>query len=643
MTKTIKIPTSKITQFESKQTPTIQQEKNIIKKDNIGTVVPGDALRNINLSTVPSVIEDAIKQMALSVEAKVLANALLLQIQRDIDNLGDAIVEKSYIDGQVTYLTDIVNQKSDKGDVASIVDSKLAIVTPTLATANQVTHLSSRLDESQSSINEVKQTINTEKEALISMIEEAEAKVDENLSNYSAVLNLTVDEDGNIVSQKLESLISQNNNLKISIDELEESMLDEFGNWSAKVAKFITDNNGNITGFSFANGSGQTSKFKINADNFQISNSSNSYVPFKIEGNSLIFNGKVSFTNATNVPNFVLDTTLSNALTTVNENITNKINNLTKVEDIKWQSEVQKAINNNATYIDAGKIVTNQAFVNNLNAIGGIVADSITGNEFNGIVINGARINGSVIKTSYLDLDGELEVLTNYHITVAMYNANPSLYTDAVYISADNEYRIPSTSNISSLEKRKVSPDGYNPISAGTYKLSSGLFSYATANVGHNNKAVKIKPTIRVAKSDHVNGGSLSENQLYHTTYPGNDAGSGSFSFFIGDLLILKVLKNNSSVSYSGLAGGGTISQPGTNSSTTINLSYSGMTFRIVRSSVSTQFGSGNRYLDIYYGGEANIDLTDNWNSGEIYVEAVCGTSSLVGLRLPAISINNMI
>lgn len=60
MTKVIKIPTSKITQFESKQTPTIQQEKNIIKKDNIGTVVPGYALRNINLSTVPSVVQDTI-------------------------------------------------------------------------------------------------------------------------------------------------------------------------------------------------------------------------------------------------------------------------------------------------------------------------------------------------------------------------------------------------------------------------------------------------------------------------------------------------------------------------------------------------------------------------------------------------------
>lgn len=610
--KVSKVGSKTITQFKTDEKPKITQEKKILKQNSIGRIIPDDALRNINLSTVPSVIEDAINQMALSVESKVLANALLLQIQRDIENLGDAIVEKNYIDGQVTYLTNIVNQKSDKGDVASIVDSKLAIVTPTLATANQVKHLSGRLDESQSSINEVKQTINTEKEALISMIEEAEAKVDENLSNYSAVLNLTVDKDGNIVSQKLESLLAQNARANISIDEDNKITLDKDGNFTAYVAKFINDGNGNIVGFHFSDSNIAESSFGINADTFKISSSNKRYTPFKIENENIYFNGKVSFTN------------------------------IQSSED-DWRVEVQKALDNNATYIDGSKIITNEAFVNNLNAVGGVTADTINGNTLNGIVINGARINGSVIKASYLDLDGELEVLTNYHISVATYTANPSLYKDAVYVSSDKEYRIPSISNISSLEKRKVSPDGYNPISAGTYKISSGLFSYATANVGHNNKAVKIKPTIRVAKSDHVNGGSLSKNQLYHTTYPENDAGSGSFSFFIGNLLILKVLKNNSSVSYSGLAGGGTISQPGANSSTTINLSYSGMTFRIVRSFVATQFGRGNRYLDIYYGGESNIDLTDNWNSGEIYVEAVCGTSSLVGLRLPAISINNMI
>lgn len=46
MTKVIKIPASKITQFESKQIPTIEQENKIFKKDNIGTVVEFNAAIN---------------------------------------------------------------------------------------------------------------------------------------------------------------------------------------------------------------------------------------------------------------------------------------------------------------------------------------------------------------------------------------------------------------------------------------------------------------------------------------------------------------------------------------------------------------------------------------------------------------------
>lgn len=71
-------------------------------------------------------------------------------------------------------------------------------------------------------------------------------------------------------------------------------------------------------------------------------------------------------------------------------------------------------------------------------------------------------INGAVVKTSYLDLDGDLEVLTDYHLskTQAQLNAVKAAGGtgrlvleadkvenggDAVYITAD-EYRIPTLS-----------------------------------------------------------------------------------------------------------------------------------------------------------------------------------------------------
>ena len=610
MMKVVKIPTSKITQFETKQTPTIQQEKNIIKKDNIGTVVPGDALRNINLSTVPSVVQDAINAMGLSVETNILANALIMQIQRDIDNLGDAIVEKSYIDGQVSYLTSLLGQKSDTGDVASIVDSRIAIVTEDFATTAQVNNLNSRVGESESSITTLNQTINTKDAARATQIEEVEARVNQSLSNYTAVLNLTVDENGNVISQKIESLVAENESLNISINELDQAVVDKFDNWSATVAKFIKDSNGNITGFSFADGTGTTSSFKINATNFKISDSTNSYTPFSISGGNILFNGKVAFTN------------------------------ITGTSDLVSTSNIQNAITNNVTTIDGGKIVTNQAFVNNLNAVGGVVADTITGNELNGIVINGARINGSVIKTSYLDLDGELEVLTNYHISVATRNANPSLYTDAVYISADNEYRIPSMSNLNSIGSSTILSGNYNGVT--NYTKVSGLYSYSTANVGHNRKAVKLQPTIQFDFSNR-NG-----KNLYYSHSSGT---TNYFRFYLGGTLLLQVAHYVSgstiSVVVTGLVSL-SFSHSVANSSTSRTVSFGGISFTITISESSNVYGA--TYSCFVNPTNDNMIMSGiNFSTGQIYFSAtnsetlLYGGNNLKEFITPNITINNMI
>ncbi|MCG3662508.1 hypothetical protein L5F37_03750 [Aliarcobacter butzleri] len=385
-----KVSSKTITQFKTDEKPKITQEKKILKQNSIGRIIPDDALRNINLSTVPSVIEDAIKQMALSVESKVLANALLLQIQRDIENLGDAIVEKNYIDEQVTYLTNIVNQKSNKGDVASIVDSKLAMVTPTLATANQVKHLSSRLDESQSSINEVKETINNQNTALATMVDEAEARIDNSLSSYASAVELTV-KDGKIVSQAIENLKIQNAQTLITIEENKQAVVDEFGIWSAQVSTYITDSNGDITGFKFANGTGIKSSFSINANNFKISSSNNNYVPFRIENNNLFFNGKVTFSNVTGG------------------------------DSIITKENIQDALNNNVVNIDGSKITTGYIGVGRLMAFsvtadklspstgkstvwsgGGLVSENFNGNHHGNIgsPTQGFRLSSNATGTS---------------------------------------------------------------------------------------------------------------------------------------------------------------------------------------------------------------------------------------------------
>lgn len=171
-------------------------------------------------------------------------------------------------------------------------------------------------------------------------------------------------------------------------------------------------------------------------------------------------------------------------------------------------SALESAATAGETVVVGGKINTELIEVNAINAnqinttgliAENISADEINGKTFNGGVFNGARINGAVIKASYLDLDGDLEVLTNYHITVAMRNANPSLYTDAVYISADNEYRIPS---ISTIYNSGSATQFYAQNNVVKYMyISDQIRSYNTANVGHNTKAVRIDPKINILTS----------------------------------------------------------------------------------------------------------------------------------------------
>ncbi len=465
MSEATKIQPTVIKQFKAVETPTIKSENEIFKQNNIGKIIPKDALENINLSSVPSIIQTAIDQMALSVESKVLANALLLQIQRDINNLGDAIVEKSYIDGQVSYLTSIINQKSDLGNVANIVDTRLAIVTENLATANQVSVLNSRVGNSETNISNLNQTINTKDSARATQINEVKASINQSLSHYTDAIGLTVNPDGSVTSSKIEELKKENENLNISIKETNQAIINKDNEWNAKSIKLITSPSGAITGYSFQNGSGLKATFEINADNFKIANSYNTYTPFSIIGTSLFFNGKVAFSSVTGTDNLAY-------------------------KDMS-----------NVTTIDGGKIKTNSINADKINTTG-LIAENISANEivgktFTGSIINGAVINGAVVKASYLDLDGKLEVLTNYHISVATYNSNPSYYRDAVYISGSGEYRIPSISNILNSISQTQQINEPNP----TWRnipLSGGIYSYNTSNVGNNNKCVKIRPRFNV-------------------------------------------------------------------------------------------------------------------------------------------------
>ena len=841
-------------------------------------VKKGYLLNQINLSSIPTIIQDALDKLINDAKNATLSDSLIQNLKQSLESLDDGIYKKTYIDNTITYLEDLLTSKVNLETVASITDNKIAEATENLVTTATAELLTSRLGNSETEITNVKQLINTKDTARANQIIDLLASINDTFAGYSEAIDLFVDDNGNVKSQKIETLTT---NIGLQLQEVNQLIADTNNEWNAKSIKFITSPSGAITGYSFQDGSGLKSNFNINADNFNISNSTNTYTPFSIIDNNIVFNGKVSFSNTINsngvaLPDILdglqndltaiisenntstllaianldgkidtkeaelissinaeaqaridaialrvqeianLDgkitaeeqnridainevssayksyisivnksladgiltpeeealiadaqinvdlakarflnlenniTTISNEISSINTELSSKtlaianldgkidtkeaelissinaeaqaridaialrvqeianldrkitaeeqnridainevssayksytdtvkqalidgeitdvevsaiaeaqnrvniakeqleiqINNLTKVEDISWQQEVQNAINNNATYVDGSKVVTNQALVNNLNATGGIIAETVTANEFvgktfTGAVINGAVINGSVVKASYLDLDGQLEVLTNYHITPAMYNANPSLYTDAVYISGSNEYRIPSISNITTLQKENAS-SGSPWVPAGSYVLNSGIYSYATANVNSNIKAVKDKPT-NIYISASTGSAFLPANNLYSASFATLTAGSGYFRLYIGNLLILNVVKSGSSVSYSGVAGNGSIISPAYNNTNTVTLTYGGLTLSISR---TTFYGDG---LRVVYGGATNLKILDSWTSGQIRVEANSisenGANTLIGFRLPAITINNMI
>jgi len=166
-------------------------------------------------------------------------------------------------------------------------------------------------------------------------------------------------------------------------------------------------------------------------------------------------------------------------------------------------SNVVSDINNgNTTTINGGRITTGSVTANQINTTG-LIAENISANEIVGKTItggsiSGAIIEGSIIKASYLDLNGQLKVLTDYIISVAMYNANPSLYTDAVYISVYNNYRIPTLSVVK--ESNSVFTNIY---SAGSI-YNGSIFSYSTANAGTLLKAQKIRPPVTVLENTDI-------------------------------------------------------------------------------------------------------------------------------------------
>ena len=332
--------------------------ENIIQSDSESREVikKGYLLSQINLTTIPDIIQNAINEAMLNTKEQTLADALIETLRLSISNLDDGVYKKTYIDNTISYIENLVVSKVSPETVAAIADSKLALALQGFATTSSVSTLSSRVANSETEISNVKQTINTKDNARALQIEQMEVRVNDTFAGYSDAIDLYVDAQGNVKSQKIETLTT---NIGLQLQEINKLIVDTDNNWNAKSVKLITSPTGAITGYSFQDGSGLKSNFDINADNFKISNSYNTYSPFSIVGTSLYFNGKVTFSNVTGTDNLAY-------------------------KDMS-----------NVTSIDGGKIITNSISANKINTTG-LIAENISANEIVGKTIVGAVINGMI-------------------------------------------------------------------------------------------------------------------------------------------------------------------------------------------------------------------------------------------------------
>lgn len=196
--------------------------------------------------------------------------------------------------------------------------------------------------------------------------------------------------------------------------------------------------------------------------------------------------------------------------------------------------------------INGGLIEADSILADRINTTGliaeNIYATEIIGKTIEGAVINGAQINGAVIKASFLDLDGELEVLTNYYLvtgtdlsdvpaTAVFENRYLTNYVfaagdDSVAIENTNLYRIPSISTVREANINKnITSD----------PLIGVIHAYDSYQAGNNIKAVKRTPTLGVTADTEIFNYTFSVTPAFNNSLVNTDGYSTTsvdFSLF---------------------------------------------------------------------------------------------------------------
>ncbi len=286
------------------------------------------------------------------------------------------------------------------------------------------------------------------------------------------------------------------------------------------------------------------SEFWVEANKFRLSSGNTAVPVFTVDtvARQAIFNGKVIFGNG---QTGTIDEAIASSEAIIAAQETANTAN-TNALARPLPSEVAAAINNNTTTINGSKITTGSIAADRINTYG-LIAENISSTSLDSktitsSTIKGAYIEGAIIKASYLDLDGELEVLTNYHIPVSSYNA--VTMPNAIYLPSVPEYRLTSISNINIAASQSygtgeiiIEQNSQSFVSNSVF-CDIPIYAYNSYTVISTNRCVKIRPDALIFNTVL----SIPFTGLAHPIYLAEYGSSSTITIYFGDLTLFTII-----------------------------------------------------------------------------------------------------
>ncbi len=275
-------------------------------------IVPRFTTYNISLNSVPPIIQQSIYAIEQELDTKIEADRDRITQIENGKNTQFVLVknaQKLLVGEFETYKAQMQNA------ISGIINDKLSKATSDEAIASARTALLSQISQEYATLAYLSQDFYTKaraNEAIASSKTAILANIDDIDAKYAEAIEVQVSTDGTAKSKKIEELNASTKTLSSSIKIVETATAgikngDEAYIWTNASKTLVSNFNGVkiITGFDMISGveKGKTiSAISFTADKFFIQTSTTRKTPFSIDGDNILFNGKVTFSNVTNVP-----------------------------------------------------------------------------------------------------------------------------------------------------------------------------------------------------------------------------------------------------------------------------------------------------------------------------------------------------